>query len=84
MEKKEVILFLASEQQATNELLETMLENIGIADDSEFRDEVIFNGWYKLLENNRLSMTQKKWLFDTALREKLLFKGIKPVSRRYA
>lgn len=77
MEKKEVILFLASEQQATNELLETMLENIGISDDSEFRDEVIFYGWYKLLENNRRSMTQKKWLFDTALREKLLFKGIK-------
>lgn len=61
-----------------------MLENIGISDYSEFRDEVIFYGWYKLLENNQRSTRQKKWLFDTALREKLLFKGIKPVSRRYA
>lgn len=65
---------LESNQPASDELIHLMLQNIGSL--SEDLREAIYSGWCELLENNRLTNSQKQWLMDEIFAKELLYQGI--------
>ncbi len=70
---------LEGKDQITDATLQSMLENIGNPD-PVLRDEVIYLGWIKLLEENRWNLSQKRGLLEEIMNQQLLFNGIEDVS----
>ncbi len=59
-DQEQIIKDLKQEGGATDQLIECMFRNIGTVD-PVLRDEIIYQWWIQLLEEQRLSLEQKRW-----------------------
>lgn len=72
---KEIIELEIAEDSVSKNLLNLMLDNIGSLD-AEIRDEVIFESFYYLLNENLLSDSNKQYILNYIMEHNLLYLDI--------
>lgn len=78
-DQEQIIKDLKQEGGATDQLIECMFRNIGTVD-PVLRDEIIYQWWIQLLEEQRLSLEQKRWLLKQIQEQESLFLAIDTVN----